>query len=270
MISLIGHYEKIARYLLHNNEILQNPGAKPIAFLRLKARSPWSLMQACLVVAWHAATRRKILIGLPRSNSRAIKLLSRIFFRAHYFTYSDGLGDAIHSFFMENSVRYIGHVGFSGLSHQPLIHEIPLFESVENWGRFIQFNDLAPVLVIVKSPKETTYDQKHLARLYIRSILSISRHRSVILSGSLHSLSIPATLGVRLIGPLAQLEEPLEISSAVGLPSTAFLTLATKLPIDRLRVMRLCCGNHHPDANRRINSMKQTLDHCIARLSLHV
>ncbi|RYD50057.1 MAG: hypothetical protein EOP83_24475, partial [Verrucomicrobiaceae bacterium] len=87
-----------------------------------------------------------MLVGIPRSNSRAIRLLAALFFRARYFTYSDGLGDSIHRFFMEEAPNYVGHVGFASLSTQPLIHEIPLAECLEPWGERIQFDDTAPVL----------------------------------------------------------------------------------------------------------------------------
>lgn len=210
----------------------------------------------------------QLLVGIPRSNSRAIRMLAALFFPARFFTYSDGLGDSIHRFFMEDAPNYVGHVGFASLSKQPLIHEIPLTECIEPWGECITFDDSAPVLVIVKTPKETTFDVQHLTRLYARTITTIARHRPVLLSGGLPGLDFPASLDVRPLGPLMGLTNALPISAAVGLPSTAFLTLAMKLPIERLRIMRLCCERSHPDANRRIKSMKQTLERCMKQLML--
>lgn len=220
-------------------------------------------------MAWHLLTQRALLVGIPRSNSRAIRLLTALFFRARYFTYSDGLGDSIHRFFMEEARNYVGHVGFASLSTQPLIHEIPFTECIEPWGDHIQFDDLAPVLVIVKTPKETSFDAQHLTRLYARAITCIARNRPVLLSGGLPGLDLPASLEVRLLDPLMKLTDTLPISAAVGLPSTAFLTLATKLPVERLRIMQLCCASCHPDANRRIKSMKQTLERCMSQLVPH-
>jgi hypothetical protein len=269
VVSLIGHYERIAQYLFREDALPQYPGVTSMVPLRVKARSPWSLMRACWVMARHLLTRPGVLVGIPRSNSRAIRMLAALFFRARYFTYSDGLGDSIHRFFMENSPNYVGHVGFASLSKQPLIHEIPLTECIEPWGERITFDDRAPVLVIVKSPKETTFDVQHLSRLYARTITTIARHRPVLLSGGLPGLDLPASLDVRPLGPLMGLTDTLPISAAVGLPSTAFLTLAMKLPVERLRIMRLCCERSHPDANRRIKSMKQTLERCMSQLIPH-
>lgn len=268
MVSLIGHYERIAQYLFRADALPQYPGVTSMVSLRVKARSPWSLMRACWVMAWHLLTQPKLLVGIPRSNSRAIRLLAALFFPARYFTYSDGLGDSIHRFFMEEASNYVGHVGFPSLSTQPLIHKIPLAECVEPWGDRIQFNNSAPVLVIVKMPKEATFNAKHLTRLYARTITSIARHRPVLLSGGMPGLDLPATLDVRMLGPLMKLNDTLPISAVVGLPSTAFLTLTTKVPVERLRIMRLCCARRHPEANRRIDSMKQTLERCMKELIL--
>lgn len=214
----------------------------------------------------HLLTQPRILVGIPRSNSRAIRLLVALFFRVRYFTYSDGLGDSIHRFFLENASNYVGHVGFPSLSSQTLIHEIPLTECIEPWRSRIRFDDQAPVLVIVKTPKETTFDVRHLARLYARTITAIARHRPVLVSGRLPGMALPDSLDVRVLGPLMTLNEDLPISGAVGLPSTAFLTLCMELPREHLRIMRLSCAKNHPDANRRILSMKRTLERCMSEL----
>jgi hypothetical protein len=207
-----------------------------------------------------------LLVGIPRSNSRAIQLLTLLFFPVRYFTYSDGLGDSIHRFYMDGARNYVGHVGFPSLSRQSLIHEIPLLECIEPWGERIEFDDAGPVLVIVKTPKETTFDKAHVARLYARTISRIARHRPVLLSGEMSGIELPASLDVRSLGPLMKLLGNLQISGAVGLPSTAFLTLATKLPPERIRIMRLGCASHHPDADKQIRLMKQTLEGCISKL----
>lgn len=266
MVSLIGHYERIAQYLFRQDALPQYPGVTSMISLRVKARSPWSLMHACWIMARHVLTQPKLLVGIPRSNSRAIRMLTALFSRVRYFTYSDGLGDSIHRFFMEEASNYVGHVGFPSLSSQSLIHEIPLTECIEPWGDRIQFDDNAPVLVIVKTPKEASFDVEHLTRLYARTITSIARHRPVLLSGGLPGLHLPASLDVRLLGPLMTLNDDLPLSGAVGLPSTAFLTLAMKLPDERLRIMRMCCGRSHPEVNRRIKSMKLTLERCMKQL----
>ncbi len=210
-------------------------------------------------------TRPSLLVGIPRSNSRAIRLLTSLF-PVRYFTYSDGLGDSIHRFYMEGARNYVGHVGFPSMSQQPLIHEIPLSECLEPWGERIEFNDAAPVLVIVKTPKETPFDEAQVARLYARTIRRIARHRPVLLSGDMLGMQLPTSLDVRSLGPLMNLLGRLPISGAVGLPSTAFLTLATKLPAERMRIMQLGCASRHPDAHRRIRSMKLTLEICISEL----
>jgi hypothetical protein len=235
--------------------------------LRLKPRSPWSLLKACTIFAWYLLSRQPLLIGIPRSNSRAVRLLTSLFFRVRYFTYSDGLGDSIHRFYMEGARNYTGHVGFRSLSPQLLIHEIPLTECIEHWGERIQFDVSAPVLVIVKTPKETTFDIEQVTRLYARTIKLLARHRPVLLSGGLPGLQWPSSLDVRLLGPLNKIPETVAISGAVGLPSTAFLTLVTKLPASKMRIMRLCCERQHPDANKRIRSMKQTLERCMLQLT---
>jgi len=266
VISLIGHYGRIADYLFRDDALPQYPGVSSMVLLRVRARSALSLLQASLVIARHVVAHPRLLVGIPRSNSRAIRLLASLFFRVRFFTYSDGLGDSIHRFFMEDEHNYVGHIGFASLSKQPLIHEIPLTECVEPWGERIEFHEEAPVLVILKAPKETTFDDEHLSRLYSRTICSIARKRPVLLSGNLPGLTLPASLDVGFLGPLTKLTGSLAISGAVGLPSTAFLTLATKLPRHRLRIMQLSCAASHPDANRRIQSMKLTLEGCMHQL----
>ena len=119
------------------------------------------------------------------------------------------------------------------------------------------------MLVIVKTPKETSFDAAHVARLYARMIGAVGKHRPVLISGGMPGLVIPDGVDARNIGSLMGLREPLALSGAVGLPSTAFLTLVTKIPAHRLRVMRLTCRATHPDADRRIVSMKRSLLHCM-------
>lgn len=267
VVSLIGHYERIAQYLFRDDALRRYPGVSSMVPLRVKPRSPWSLLKACAVMARHLLARRPLLVGIPRSNSRAVRLLTSLFFPVRYFTYSDGLGDSIHRFYMEGAGNYVGHVGFPSLSTQPLIHEIPFTECIEPWGERIRFEEGAPVLVIVKTPKETTFDAAHVTRLYARTIEKLARHRPVLLSGGLPGLEWPDSLDVRSLGPLMKLPGTLPISGAVGLPSTAFLTLVTKLPAARMRIMRVCCARQYPDADRRIRSMKQTLERCMQQLA---
>jgi hypothetical protein len=266
VISLVGHYERVAQYLFHDDALRQYPSVSTMLVLRLKPRSLWSLLGACSVMSWYLLARPALLVGIPRSNSRALRLLTALFFRIRYFSYSDGLGDSIHRFHMEGTRNYVGHVGFPSLSIQPLIHEIPLTECVEPWGDHIEFDIDAPVLVLVKTPKETTFDAGHVIRLYARTIKALARHRPVLLSGALPGLDFPATLDVRTLGPLMTLRCRVPISGAVGLPSTAFLTLVTRLPANRLRIMRLGCSRRFPDADQRIRFMKQTLERCMGDL----
>ncbi|WP_293408751.1 hypothetical protein [Piscinibacter sp.] len=262
-MSLIGHYERIAQYLFRNEALRSYPAVDSMHALRIRARSLPSMLRACAVMAHHLLFRPGPLIGIPRSNSRAIQLLTRLFPRARYFSYSDGLGDSIHRFYLQDSINYVGHVGFPSLARQPLIHEIPLSECIEPWGDRIEFDPTAPVLVIVKTPKETNFDAAHVARLYERTIRVVARHRPVLISGGVPGLALPESIDARTIGSLMTLPGPLRISGAIGLPSTAFLTLVTRLPPQRLRVMRLCCRFTYPDADRRIVSMKHTLEHCM-------
>ena len=265
VVSLIGHYERIAQYLFRDDALRQYSDISSMISLRVKPRSPWSMLCACTVIALHMLVRTSLMVGIPRSNSRSIRLLTSLF-PVRYFTYSDGLGDSIHRFYMEGARNYVGHVGFSSMSQLPLIHEIPLSECLEPWGERIEFDAAAPVLVIVKTPKETPFDEAQVARLYARTIRRIALHRPVLLSGDMPGMQLPTSLDVRSLGPLMKLLGRLPISGAVGLPSTAFLTLATKLPADRIRIMQLGCASRYPDAHRRIRSMKLTLEICISEL----
>jgi hypothetical protein len=266
VVSLIGHYERIAQYLFRDDALRRYPGISSMVSLRLKPRNPYSLLKACATIIWHLLARSPLLVGIPRSNSRAVRLLTSLFFHLRYFTYSDGLGDSIHRFYMEGACNYVGHVGFPNLSNWPLIHKIPIPECIEPWGAHIQFDERAPVLVIVKTPKESTFDAAHVIRLYSRTIVALARHRPVLMSGGLPGLKWPDSLDVRSIGPLVELPTKLQVSGAVGLPSTAFLTLVTKLPTDKIRIMRICCARNHPETDRRIRSMKQTLEHTMRQL----
>jgi len=266
VVSLIGHYELTAQYLFKDEGLRGYPGIESMLALRVKAKSLPSMLHSCTVMGRHILFNVVPMIGIPRSNSRAIRLLTWLFPFARYFSYSDGLGDSIHRFFLDGRTNYVGHVGFPSLASQALIHEIPLSECIEPWGDCIAFDPLAPVLVIVKTPKETSFDAAHVARLYARTIGAVGKHRPVLISGGMPGLVIPSGVDARPIGSLTALREPLALSGVVGLPSTAFLTLVTKLPTQRLRVMRLACRATHPDADRRIVSMKLTLLHCMSLL----
>lgn len=266
VISLIGHYERIAEYLFRGDGLRQYPFVAGMQSIRIRTRKASSLVSGLMRLAWFLGTHRRTIVGIPRSNSRAIRLLVGLFPGALCFSYSDGLGDSIHRFFLAQSPRYSGHVGFASLGELPLLHEIPLVECIEPWGQRIVHDPAGPVLIIAKTPKETVFDERHVARLYGRTIAVMARHRPVLVSGSVPGLELPAGTNARQIGSLMNLEGPLALSGAAGLPSTAFLTLATRLPQSSIHIMRLGCRRQHPDAHRRITSMKQTLDRCIAML----
>jgi hypothetical protein len=208
-----------------------------------------------------------LLVGIPRSNSRALRLLTSMFPFIRCFSYSDGLGDCVHQFYMEGFSNYIGHIGFPGLGSTHLIYQIPLSVCVEPWGKYIHFDADAPILIILKMPKEVSIDVSCIASLYLRIIRRMSLLRPVLLSGWFPGLDLPPSPNVHSLCQLTKLTHTLPISYAVGLPSTAFLTLATQLPLERLRIMRLYCAQLHPEADRRILSMKQTLEACMLQLS---
>lgn len=266
VVSLIGHYERIAQYLLRDDGLRKLPWVAGTAPLRVRARSLVSMVKACGVIAYHLLVHDEPLIGIPRSNSRAIRLLTWVFSRAKFFSYSDGLGDSVHRFYFESKANYVGHIGFSSLAVRPLIHEIPLVECVEPWGRWIVHDPDGPVLVIVKVPKETRFDVQRLGRLYARTVAALGRSRTVLVSGGLVGLSVPGVVSTQNVGALMNLSAPLAISGVVGLPSTAFLTLVTRLPMPCLRIMRLHCRNSFPDANQRITLMRCTLNACMRLL----
>jgi hypothetical protein len=266
VVSLIGHYERIAQYLFKDEGLRRYPEIEVMRRLRVKAKSLPSLLSASAVMARHVVFSANPMIGIPRSNSRAIRLLTWLFPSARYFSYSDGLGDSIHKFFMDGRRNYVGHVGFPTLTAQAVIHEIPLSECIEPWGDFLVYDAAGPVLVIVKTPKETLFNPAHVARLYARTITAIGKHRPMLISGSMPGLVLPSGVKASNIGSLMSLKEPLTLSGAVGLPSTAFLTLVTRIPLPNLHVMGLACQATHPDASHRIASMKRTLTGCMSLL----
>lgn len=262
LVSLIGHYERTAQHLAGRDGLGSYPALDGPFLLRLRARSAWSLLRSVLAVAYHAWTRPQPLLGIPRSNSRAIRLLTALFPRLRVFSYSDGLGDTAHDFYLEGDARYVGHVGFAHLSPRPLIHTIALKEAIEPWVHWITYDPAAPRLLIVKRPKEVNLDASRLARLHARAIAALARSGEVVLSGTIEGLEHAATGRLRQIGPLMALDRPLAISCVAGLPSTAFLTLATRLPRERLRILRLACRHRHPEAQRRNLVMRQALEGC--------
>jgi hypothetical protein len=233
--------------------------------LRVHARSVRSLVGAALSLLRHAWCRRTPMIGVPRSNSRAVRLLAAIAPRVPVFSYSDGLGDNAHRFCLEGDPRYVGHVGFALLSPPPLIHVIPLAHCIESWGDWIRYDPKAPVLLIVKRPKEVFLPPSYLVQLHTRLFTALRRRGEVVLSGSIDGMDFVD--GARQIGPLSHVQAPLAISGAVGLPSTAFVTLATCLPVKRLHVVRLGCNQHWPEAVRRNRLMIEALDRCLPVLA---
>jgi hypothetical protein len=259
LVSLVGHYERTAEHLASRDGLGSYPAVDGPALLRIRARSVGSLLRGLMAVGRHLLTRPQPLLGIPRSNSRAVRLLTACFPQARVFSYSDGLGDVAHDFYLQRSARYVGHVGFALLSPQPLIHTIALEQCIEPWSRFVTYRPDAPLLLIVKQPKEVNLRPSVLATLHRRALAALAKRGEVVLSGTIEGLDRTD----RQIGPLALLDRPLAVSGVIGLPSTAFLTLAARLPANRLRILRLPCARRHPEAQRRQVLMRQTLTRCV-------
>jgi hypothetical protein len=265
LVSLVGHYEKTALHLAGAEGLGSYASVDGPVLVRVRARNVASLLRAAVLMLRHCWLRNAPMIGVPRSNSRALRMLVALARRVPLFSYSDGLGDTAHRFVLGEDTRYVGHVGFSLLSPPPLIHTIPLTESREPWGDCIRHDPAAPVLVIVKRPKEVDLQANHLARLYDRIIKTLRLRHDVVLSGIVDGLS--AGEGLRQVGPLSRLTSPLAISGAVGLPSTAFLTLATCVPLQQLHVIKLGCRRSSPEAVRRNRLMLEGLARCLPTLA---
>jgi hypothetical protein len=268
LVSLIGHYEQTAQHLAGAGQggLGTYAAVERLEVVRVRARSLASMLHGAFVVARHAWTHRGAMIGVPRSNSRALRLLLALAPRTPVFSYSDGLGDSVHRFHREGDPGYIGHVGFASISPPPLIHAIPLQECIEPWGRWIRHDPAAPVLVIVKRPKEVELPSDYLAQVHARLIRQL-RPRGVVLSGTIEGLHRHVGADVPQLGPLAHLSAPLALSAAVGLPSTALLTLATRLPANTLHVVRLGCSRRWPEAARRNRLMIDALQRCLPVLA---
>jgi hypothetical protein len=265
LVSLIGHYERTAQHLAGATGLASYAAVEGPTLLRVQARDVWSLVRGAAALLWHVWSRRAPMIGVPRSNSRALRLLLSLAPRTPVFSYSDGLGDAVHRFHLEGRPRYVGHVGFALLSPPPLIHTIALRECVEPWGDWIRYDPTAPCLVIVKRPKEVTLPIDYLVQVHSRLIGALRRRGEIVLSGAIDGLEVID--GARQIGPLSRLAAPLAISGAVGLPSTAFATLATRLPSHRLHVVKLGCRQRWPEAARRNRLMIEALERCLPALA---
>ena len=135
IISLKGHYEKIA-FEMKGDQYLDRLNIPSYHHLRFDTKKLLSLSAFLLKLSYFALksflTNRRLILAVPRSNSRAVNLPISLIFKYPFYTYSDGLGDCVHEFSLNNLSGYMGHIGSSKLFNNVIL-EIPLKRYIEPW-----------------------------------------------------------------------------------------------------------------------------------------
>ena len=156
MISLIGHYEKIA-FEITKKKYSQYLNFDQQHHLRFNTKKIGSLIYFFSSLVYFSIycflNNKKLLFAIPRSNSRAITLPITLVFKNFFYTYSDGLGDAIHRFKLESLIYYLGHIGSKKLHPKNIVLDIPIKRYFETWENKIVYDQNGPILIVVKYPK---------------------------------------------------------------------------------------------------------------------
>ncbi len=202
---------------------------------------------------------------VPRGNSRLILWLLKFSIYKNFISYSDGLGDCIDDFILNNHPKYLGHIGFREITnHQNLLVAIPLENAIESWHELVRYSPDAPILIIIKIPKQIDCPLSFVLNFYARIINTITNNNS-----KFAYISCSTSLGNKFtnkrlvnIGSLNQLNEIIYVSSVIGLPSTIFLSFSKTFPSDSIRIITLPSKRTYPKANLRTKIMSKLAIEC--------
>lgn len=262
MISLIGHYEKIA-FEITKKKYSQYLNFDQQHHLRFNTKKIGSLIYFFSSLVYFSIycflNNKKLLFAIPRSNSRAITLPITLVFKNFFYTYSDGLGDAIHRFKLESLIYYLGHIGSKKLHPKNIVLDIPIKRYFETWENKIVYDQNGPILIVVKYPKEINFDSEKLDHFYSNFIQRYKKNNQIILSGYFReSISNNKFKDIQ-IGPIYNIGNEIKVSKVIGFPSTLFLTFAKKLPKDNIIILTLPKCSADIISINKINRMRKIL-----------
>jgi hypothetical protein len=242
VISLIGHFENIAFYI-QRKDILKKLDVSNHCHLRFNTKHFFSFsffLVGFIYIAFKAFLRNeKLILAIPRSNSRAVNLPIKYIFKYLFYSYSDGLGDSVHSFDLEKSTQYLGHIGSNKIYPKNVFIDIDLVNYVEPWANKIVFDKTDAVLFIVKYPKDVQYDSEIVDNYYLKLLKKYRNKKTIFLSGNFKTLNLAKIPYVINIGPISKLVRPIRVSCVIGFPSTLFITFAKIFPKKNIEIIDL-------------------------------
>jgi hypothetical protein len=246
IVSLKGHYEKIALEI-KGDKYLSQINISSCHHLRFDTKKTLSLGFFLLMLSYVAIkmflTNRRLILAVPRSNSRAVNLPISLIFKYPFYTYSDGLGDCVHEFTLNKSSDYMGHIGSSKLFNNVVL-EVPLEKYLESWKDLVFYDKSAPVLFIIKYPKEININYEKIDIFYREMIYKYQKNNQVLLSGRFKTDGNNYEFESFQIGPMIKLRKEIRVSSVVGFPSTVFLTFSKSIPENNINIITLPeCGS---------------------------
>lgn len=259
IISLIGHYENIAFYI-QSKSILEKLNVENYYHLRFNTRHFFSFsffLARFVCVAFKAFLRNeKLILAIPRSNSRAVNLPIKYIFKYLFYSYSDGLGDSVHSFDLEKNSQYLGHIGSNKIYPRSILIDIDLVSYVEPWANKIVFDNAGAVLFIVKYPKDIQFDPEIVDNYYLKLLEKYKNKKTIFLSGNFKTLDLAKIPYCTKIGSISRLARVIRVSHIVGFPSTLFLTFAKTFPKAGLEIIDLPRNASNLSSYNKIHKMK--------------
>jgi hypothetical protein len=236
VITAKGHYENIG-LSLSSKKNMQKLKVKKVDFLRVSTKNPFSIIYAYIFLIFYTINHNEYCYAIHRTNSRALLFLSKLCKKSFFYTYSDGIGDAIHQLQFNKNKKYLGHIGSDLLNKKDLILNIPIKLYVENWYKRIKYWQKGGVLVILKYPLEVPFEKKQIVKLYADLFDNLSNEKIIYVSGNIDSIDLRLWPNIIDIGYMTKLTSTIELSKVYGLPSTMFFTCAAKIHVKNINIL---------------------------------
>lgn len=238
IISLVGHYENIAFYL-HEKKIRDKIGVTSFNHLRVHPKKIISIIYAIIYLLTYNIAYRNYILATHRSTSKILIFLTKLCFKSHFYTFSDGIGDFIKTFNFETNKKYLGHIGANYLNGKKNAVNVPIKTYIEKWSSNIKFSKDGPVLFIVKYPFEVNFISKNIVSLYSDLINNFAKDKKIYITGRVDLIDLVNHANVVNLGPMFNLRRTITISKVYGLPSTLFFTFASKIGVKNVYLLPL-------------------------------
>lgn len=239
LLSLIGHFENAANYIKTSKSIKKKLDLDSFLHFRFWPRDLFSIFFLILRVIFLAIRNKKMILLIPRCNSRAVIYFVKLFRSIPYYTYCDGIGDLVHKYNDDNGSLYLGHLGCNLLSSFKNVIDIPLSICFEPWLKKIKFNRRAPMLIIFKYPKEIKYKKELIDQFYSKIIRKNIHNKIYVSANYEHPFDADYDANIFNLGPLSKIPDNIEISGVASLPSTVIFGFSKILPEKRINVLNI-------------------------------